>query len=247
MIFNFSILFSAWWPAFQTECFPSLLGKPQDIVLTEVIISRFHFEMRCSRRTYITNHKRLLQRMFKVCTVTRSTSSTVTSQHSDCFIYIPSLCNSYRQTILRKYKIHMVVNIPSVACGVWHCVLCCCQLMRTASTLAMLTVGKVKPLDVWDQWLMCCGMGLKFVVSCACELIHCFLLCSVLLELCINLSSDVLYTDNFIIDDQWWLIDMMDTHIVDRMCFFMCVACTKGPYPCCQGQSCCHQLRTVAW
>jgi len=162
MIFTFSILFSAWWPAFQTECFPSSLGKPQDSVLTEVVISQFRFEMTCIWRTHIKNHKRLLQRMFAVCTLTRSTSSTVTSQHSDCIIYIPPICNSDRQAILRKYKIHMVVNIPSVARGVWHCVLCCCQLMRTASTLAMLTVGKVKPLDVWDQWLMCCGMGLKF-------------------------------------------------------------------------------------
>jgi hypothetical protein len=179
-----------------------------------MIISRFGFEITCIWRTYIKNYKSLLAENITVYTVTKSTSSTVTSQHSDCIFYIPPICNSDRQAVLRQYDIHMVVNIPSVACGVWHCVLCCCQLIRTALTLAMLTVGKVKPLDVWDQWLkFCC-------VLCVCELIHSFLLCSVLLELCVNLSLDVLYTDNFTTDDQWRMIDVvMDTHIVDRMCF----------------------------
>ena len=33
------------------------------------------------------------------------------------------------------------------------------------------------------------------------------------------MSLDVLYTDNFTIDDQWQLIDVMGTHVVDRMYF----------------------------
>jgi hypothetical protein len=66
---------------------------------------------------------------------------------------------------------------------------------------------------------MCYGAEV-LVVTCVCELIHCFQLCSVLLEVCIHLSLYVLYIDNFTIDDQWLLTDVvMDTYIVDRMCF----------------------------
>ena len=85
-------------------------------------------------------------------------------------------------------------------------------------------------------------MGLKFlcrvcvcVCVCVCELIHCFLLCSVLLEVWVNLSLDVLCTDNFTKDDKWQLTDvMMDTYVVDRMCFLHILSLEC----CCQGQSC---------
>ena len=53
---------------------------------------------------------------------------------------------------------------------------------------------------------MYCGMGAEvpLCLVCVCELIRCSLLCSVLLELCINFSLDVLYPDdNFTTDDHW--------------------------------------------